>query len=899
MWRKLRKIFFWTIGTIVGLILVLAFVLWLMQDKIKGYAVAYLNEHLKTELKVDEIDVTFLTTFPNASLKFKNVRILDPDSLQEYRDTLFNARTVFIKFGLWDIFSGDYKARKIDIYDGYLRAFINKDGRENYDIIRPQPKDSVKDKKAFELELKSVNLYNTRLTYHNAAIDQQYKFYTNTFSFKGNFGDEIVKLNAAGDLKVREMRNKKLVMLKNQESMIDFHLEVNNKTKTLTFTDCEWSPGKMKLGIKGNVKIIEDGTDCDVTVFGKNISLVSVMQLLPDKMRKNVDRYKSFGNLNLTADIKGVSSKTKGPDVKASFDIKDGILIEKTTNISLHNIDLKANFTNKNKIGVDELNVERMSARLKDGEIFLSGKLTDFNKPHFVIKVKGKSGLATLHDFMNPESVKEMKGEIALDSQLDFVLMRTDDLLLTNTIINEAKGNVVFTDATVLINENGKPITGLNGQLNLHNDDALVDGLTGKVGESDFSINGAIKNFTPFFLTGNQDLSVVGAFHSTTINFLDFLSQSSTEEKNATTSTGYNFPDNINFNFDMNIDHAKWETFDATNLKGNFKLLDKVLNATGLNIDLAGGKCTGYVNIDGTGEKAFLVEASTKIENVQLPKLLELFKNFGQDFITPKNTKGVLTANVNWGMPVGHDLKIEQHQLLAQADISITKGELKEVEQLQSLGDFMRTDKKLKLFLKNDADHFSAKVKHLKFDDLKNELTIKDGKLTIPKMVINSNLMKLNFSGSQDFNNKIDYHFNFRFVELKTDKSNTEFGEVADDGTGIKVYIHMFGDLKNPTYEWDKEEKKLERKEQWEAEKQNFKSILKEEFGLFKKDTSVHVEQRKKEDVKFIMEWDEQDKEKQMLEEQKKKDNERLKKLKKKLGIDENANKDVKFDIEE
>jgi hypothetical protein len=36
-----------------------------------------------------------------------------------------------------------------------------------------------------------------------------------------------------------------------------------------------------------------------------------------------------------------------------------------------------------------------------------------------------------------------------------------------------------------------------------------------------------------------------------------------------------------------------------------------------------------------------------------------------------------------------------------------------------------------------------------------------------------------------------------------------------------------------------------------------------------------------------------------MLEEQKKKDNERLKKLKKKLGIDENANKDVKFDIEE
>lgn len=74
---------------------------------------------------------------------------------------------------------------------------------------------------------------------------------------------------------------------------------------------------------------------------------------------------------------------------------------------------------------------------------------------------------------------------------------------------------------------------------------------------------------------------------------------------------------------------------------------------------------------------------------------------------------------------------------------------------------------------------------------------------------------------------------------------------------------------------------------------------MKEELGLFKKDTSVKVQQVNKDDVKFIMQWDEQETEKQSNQLQSEKDNKKLKKLKKKLGIDENGNKDVKFEVEQ
>lgn len=902
MWRKLRKIVIWTISILVSLVLILAFVIWLMQDKIKAYAVDYLNGHLKTELKVEQLDVTFLTTFPNVSLHFKNTVILDPEGLQSYRDTLLSANHIYLKFGLWEVLSSNYKAKQLDVYNAHIRAFINKEGIENYDILKPT-QERKQEGDELVLSLENIKLYNTRLTYENAVRNLQYKFRTKELVFKGKLGNDVFDMETNGDMHIVSLRDKNLVLFKNQPSELDLILSVDSRSHQLNFKKGDWKIGKMLLGITGKLDLLEKGTQCDISVFGKNISLISIMQLLPDKVRNNMDRYKSYGNIDLNATIKGLATKTEAPGVAASFKITNGILIEKENNISLHNIDLEGNFTNNNKLGVDELQIKKMLARFKDGNFELSGKLTDFNKPHFIFNVKGNFGLATLHDFLKPESIKEMKGDVSVNSKLDFVLLRTDDLLLTNTLINEASGTVNFTKATILINENGKPITDLNGQLNLDDNDAIVDGLVGKIGESDFSINGAIKNFTPYFISGNQMLSVVGAFHSSYCNINDLVrnpqKQSAATVEEAVSEFKFTFPEKINFNFDLNITKLEWDPFTSSNLQGNFKLIDKKLSATNLTVDMAGGKCTGQIEIEEIATGGFIAHADTKIDNVQLPLVLKAFKNFGQELITPQNSKGTLSANVQWVFPIQSNLKIEDNKMLANASVSIKKGELNNLDQLKQLSDFMRTDKKMRLFLKNDADDFEKRIRNLKFDELKNELTIKDGLLTIPKMEINSSAMNVNFAGTHSFENKIDYHFNFRFVELKKSNNDTEFGEIKDDGTGIKVYIHMFGDLSKPQYAWDKEEKKAERQEQWQKEKENFKSLLKEELGLFKRDTTVKVQKTKQEDVKFIMQWDEAVPVTTDTKNQVEKDNQKLKKLKKKWKTDENTKNDVKFDIEQ
>ena len=99
----------------------------------------------------------------------------------------------------------------------------------------------------------------------------------------------------------------------------------------------------------------------------------------------------------------------------------------------------------------------------------------------------------------------------------------------------------------------------------------------------------------------------------------------------------------------------------------------------------------------------------------------------------------------------------------------------------------------------------------------------------------------------------IDYHFDFLFNNLKSNSGYTEFGKVEEDGSGLRIFLHMFGNLSDPQFGWDKDQKKASRKEQMELEKQSIKSMLKQEFGMFKNDSTINgYKKTPKKDEEFL-----------------------------------------------
>ena len=191
--------------------------------------------------------------------------------------------------------------------------------------------------------------------------------------------------------------------------------------------------------------------------------------------------------------------------------------------------------------------------------------------------------------------------------------------------------------------------------------------------------------------------------------------------------------------------------------------------------------------------------------------------------------------------------------------MTIANGELNNVESMKSLSRFIAL----------------KELENIRFATLKNQIEIKKQVITIPKMEINSSALNLTASGTHTFNNDIDYKIRLSLNELLAKKAraakkqNDEFGEVADDGLGrTNIFLSMTGNISNPVIRYDSKAAVQNVKQNIQVEKQNLKGSLKEEFGLFKKDSTLNTtDKAKKEDAaRFRINWEEADKKEEKKE---------------------------------
>jgi hypothetical protein len=103
-------------------------------------------------------------------------------------------------------------------------------------------------------------------------------------------------------------------------------------------------------------------------------------------------------------------------------------------------------------------------------------------------------------------------------------------------------------------------------------------------------------------------------------------------------------------------------------------------------------------------------------------------------------------------------------------------------------------------------------------------------------MLVKSSALDLELSGTHWFDDRIDHHLNFRLSDLfrMGKPADDDFGPVADDGTGMRIFLHMHGTAGDPQFSNDGAMAAARRRQQLQEEKAVLRDILREELGLFK-----------------------------------------------------------------
>ena len=814
-----------SVVSIVGIGVSLVFI---YEDEVVNLIIKELNKHLKTEIRIDpkNIDLTIIKSFPDCAIEFKDLTAMDAEGFKT-SDTLLQAKSLSLAFNIKDLFNKNYTIKKIILKDADCHLKVDKNGNANYSVWKSDS--TVKSSDSLKFALEKITLTNVKLSYKDSKRKIKLITTAKELHFKGNFNQDNYTLISDGNAYVDlfQIGNVKYLNHKN----LKFDIEFDVIGSTYTIKKSETAINETKLISNGAFVIKDSLQSLDINFNGKNLDISTTLSLLPEKFQNQINDYKSDGEFYASGEC---HYKNGQPFIlKSEFGIKKATITYKEKNTTLTNVNLLGSIViNENR---STLTLKNISANLNNNTFTGDMELSNFKDPYLKLKLSANTKLEELISFYPIDTLENLSGSINLNVEIEGLISDMKSNAYSPNI--KASGKAVITDLKAKFKQSDKLINVPEGELQLNNRHLNVYGLKLIKGNSDVMLVGELPNFLSYLFDSKQPLTIIAQVTSDKIELEDFLFGAGKSSE----SSSVNIPNNLDFTISVDVKHLTFSKFVADNIKGNMLLKNQKIALKDLSLNVTDGEVKLNAFADASGEN-IKVSADCDLTKLNIQRLFAELNNFGQTTIKDDNLKGFVTANVDFAGTWDKKLNADLNSINLTSSILIERGELVGFKPLESLAKYIDVNE----------------LKHIKFSTLQSAVEIKDRMITIPRTSIKSNAINLELWGKHSFDNVIDYHIQLLLSEIiaKRPKKNKDFDEelslVENDNENRRsVFILMTGPMDNPTIKYDRKGAKEKIKEDIKQEKQNLKKILKEEFGFFKKDSTLTKKESQKANQNF------------------------------------------------
>ena len=569
MWYKWVKRLLAGIGVFLALLFgIAALIIYLYEDEIKQYAVKELNKNLAVPVAVEEIELTLLSQFPSASLRFNKLLISDTADI----DTLMYADHLYMNFNFWEMIGGDYTVKEIKAENSVIKLRIDSLGNENYLILKEDSLDNKKDKFSFALE--DVSFDKIRLSYSNHNTQQYFSIHSKNIDFVGNFSQSNYELSATSNFYINQLKNKSVKYVENKNAAVNIVLNINTDSSLYQLKKAEISVENLLFDVEGKYTNNKDSSFMNLNIKGRNIDLQTAFSIFPKEYFEALSEYKASGMVVFETTIEGMISKDSSPRIISDFSLSNGSLTEKKTGAYLNKLFLEGHFESRNKKNQEEISLKNIKGVLEKGSIKGNVKVSNFETPSVKVDLKGNLSLAKIKQFINSEKIETLDGNASFEFEFAGIFSKAKG---AKPNIKTSNGLIKIINGSLKTNNSHLAFTDLNGSLSLKKNDAAFSNLTGSLLSSQFKADGIIKNIIPFLLFEDEQLVIEADFRSKSVNLNEIMGGQASSPSGE--EIPLNFPDNINFNLKSHIGELTYGEFTATNLKGVVTYQNKKLAA--------------------------------------------------------------------------------------------------------------------------------------------------------------------------------------------------------------------------------------------------------------------------------------------------------------------------------
>ncbi|HBQ82515.1 MAG: hypothetical protein A2X05_08980 [Bacteroidetes bacterium GWE2_41_25] len=842
---KIFKIFMLLTASVSVILISLSFIL---RDQVAEIILGSLNRNISTRISVGTFRLSLLKKFPKASLELKDVTIFsssgfNKDSFKDINtDTLLVAGNLSVDFRITDIIKGVYDIERIGIRNGKITLLTDSAGNINYRLSYSNTESRDSD---MTLNLEHILLTEIKVSYNNRAtklkLDGEIK--------DGRLSSRITRNNivfgAEAELLVTGVQQNNITINKPFNAGLEIKME--DSDKGMIFRKGSLTVEGFRFNISGSVS---NDKLLDLNLSATEIDLSKIRKYLPDKYVKPLSEYNLSGNLQVICQISGMVSGTVYPHLELSFKLSKGGIVYPATAMTIRNISFNGSYSNgsNNRAETSSVTIKDFKALFGSADYAGHLNIRNLKKPVTEIDFTGRIFPGELKQFFRLNNLSAASGYFDLKMNLSTDFWPKDSVTLDDIVRLKPSGSANFKSLTLGLKDRNQVFNNVSGEV-LFSNSLIAKNLNLNYRGQNIGINGEFVNL-PEWLTGHLVLLKADADISFDRLIPEtFVGKTQVSEANTAGNKTFSMPADMIFDINLKIDSLKYDKLPASDISVNLNYKQGMLKFNSLTLKAFSGVISGNGFISQNRDKSLIGRGSFDLDNINIHNTFIRFRNFGQNFLKAENLSGNLTGALSLLLPMDSLLKPQIKSLVAEGKYVISDGALINFEPVKELSSFIEL----------------SELEDIRFDKLENDFFIRNNSLYIPQMEVKSSAADLSINGKHNFDNTFEYHAKILLSEIlskkrKKTKSNvTEFGVVEDDGLGrtsLLLKIESQGNNIKVGYDIKAAGDKV--KSSIKTERQSLKTILNQEYGMYKTDT---VPTKKPEDKKprFRISWDDSD----------------------------------------
>lgn len=794
MLKKILK----AIGIFLLVVIVaLAAAPFLFKDKIKQLVLKSINENVDAKVAFDDVDLSLFKSFPRANVTIDKLSIINKAPFEG--DTLVYAGEVNLKMSIKELFKSEGEPMNIESFsstNGVINILFDKNGVGNFDIAIKDKEDKKEDSKnkPFAMNIQNYEIENLRFTYFDERSKVKMVIDSLNHQGKGNFAASKLDLTTKTTAKV-SLDMDKTNYMKNMKLDLDAVLGIDLENSKYTFKDNKALINQLPLEFDGFIQLVDAGQEYDLTFKTPTSSFKNFLGVIPEAYAGNLNTVKTTGDFKVSGFAKGLYSDKTVPKFNLAIASNNASFKYPDLPKSVENIVIDTKIINETGILNDTyVNLDKLSFRIDQDVFNVQANVKNIvENPLVDAKLKGTVNLGNVSKAYPVKLDTPLSGILKADVETKFDMKSVE----TNQYQNiQANGNASISGFKY-VDADKKAYTINTAVAQFSNQKINLQQLDMTTGKTDLKVNGVLENFLGYAFK-NQELR--GNFTMKSNQFLvsDFMSETQTTVNNKTVTTeAVKIPKLLNVTLNASANTVVYDNLNLKNVSGKIVVKDEAVSLQNLKTSIFNGliTATGDVSTKGKTPTFNMDLGLSTVDINQTFTQLDMLKKIAPiaDAINGKlNSTIKLSGNLN-AKTMSPDLNTLSGDLFGQ--LLSTTINSKNSAVLNKL------DEKVKFI----------DLQKLNLNDLKANLTFKDGKVNVKPFDIKYQDIKINVGGQHGFDQSMNYNLKFdvpaKYLGSEANKLIAKLTPAeANKLENIPVTAILTGNFKNPKVSTDIEQ---------------------------------------------------------------------------------------------